>query len=116
MGGDTEGITAAKSAFKLLTPKEMKAMAKALPEYVMVVEQRHGDVVELHPGWVHCVYNERPSIKVAFNQVRLDQLALVALMQVEVGCKLIGQRASEDYINVTDMAARMLADLLGMPL
>ncbi len=43
-------------------------------EKLPIIEQRHGDLVIVAPGWAHAVQNLRPNVKIAWDRCRASNL------------------------------------------
>jgi JmjC domain, hydroxylase len=63
---------------------------------VMVVPQRHGEVVYMPPSWVHQVTNLQPVLKVAFDFYDPNHFGLYALVH-GVASRFFKQNMSTDY-------------------
>jgi hypothetical protein len=76
-----------------------------LPESgVLVMEQRHGQIMFVPPGWAHAVVNVQPCIKVArdlYNSMHFPLYAIVARSSLRY-------LFSEDYMNLPTVALHYL--------
>jgi hypothetical protein len=43
-------------------------------EKLFILEQRHGDLVEVEAGWLHAVQNVQPNVKIAWDLIRCSNL------------------------------------------
>jgi hypothetical protein len=112
LGGDTDTLKRIQMHFGTMTLSEMRALHKACPAYVTLVEQRHGDVVVVPSGMPHAVWNTgHAHMKIAADRLVLEQLAQTALFQTRVGSKVFAQRNAEDY---TSLYVRKFDDLEDM--
>ena len=75
---------------------------------LQVVEQYHGDMIYIPPGWAHQVYNHRPCTKLAWDYIVLDNMQKYALSARHVACHL---PQSADYMNMS----RVLKNFIRSP-
>lgn len=64
-----------------------------------VVQQYHGQIVQVPAGWMHAVFNRRACLKVAWEFAEMDKAWLYPTVSRLIGA-YIGQRASEDYMPI----------------
>jgi hypothetical protein len=82
----------------LLTPDDMAIIKNALmPGDVIVFKQHHGDVARPKPGWIHCVYNIRDSLKFAYDLTPKGKYVNTTLSMVLFASGVYGSLMAEDY-------------------
>ncbi len=84
--------------FRALTESQLRIFAKAMGSKVVLVEQKGGEVVFVPPGWVHCVLNLAPCIKLAHDRYILERFPLYAKSAFEVGCGHMYKAITTDYM------------------
>ena len=63
-----------------MTPNEMEETQVAMGydssgrPYMPIIYQWSGDVITIPPGWLHCVFNLQPCLKIAFDYFEPHQL------------------------------------------
>lgn len=67
-----------------------------IPNSVVIVPQRHGQVVYVPPGWIHQVTNLQPCLKVAFDYYDPKHFGVYALVH-ELASKYFKLNMSIDY-------------------
>jgi hypothetical protein len=74
--GYSGGLKHDYSKLPRFTKGEAEAMQKALggEEWCFILDQRAGDLIRVSPGWLHCVVNTAPCIKVAWDYVIPEEL------------------------------------------
>jgi len=88
----------------LMTVVEMKSLALELPNICTLISQMHGHAVCVPPGWVHHVLNVRPNLKLARDFIIPGEAPLYAYYRKEIGSKLVGQRASDDFTSLEQVS------------
>ena len=69
----------------------------------VVIQQCHGQLVIVPPGWAHSVLNRAPNFKVAWETTHLEHAASYPRTAV-LTAKFIGDRAAADYMPYQAMA------------
>lgn len=111
-GGDTDKLKQIQMFFDTMNLTEMMALKAALPQYVFMKEQCHGDVIVVQSGMPHAVWNAFPNIKIAADRLPMEQLPETALMQVRLGSRIFAQRNAEDYTALYPRQFDELEDML----
>lgn len=84
-----------------LDPAQSHKLAARLgPEAVRLVVQHAGERVHVPAGWVHCVFNVRPCIKVAWDKLEASNLVRYVSAQQRIGAMYTCGTNPEDYIAV----------------
>jgi hypothetical protein len=74
---------------------------------VVVLEQRHGQVVYMPPGWVHQVTNKEPCVKLAWDYYEPSNFGKYALVH-DMAAKLFGDAMADDYVSVHQVVEKIL--------
>ena len=74
----------------------MKELQSLCATWLVLSEQRHGDVIEVMSGWAHAVHMLHACWKMAFDLLKITMMPEIAFMQRMRGVQLIGQRSAED--------------------
>lgn len=82
-----------------LTAEDMRRLVgdDRVKDYVQLVEQKHGDVVEVNPGWAHAVINVKPCLKLAYDRLIQKDMPLCALIHHLLHSKLFYNMNAPDY-------------------
>lgn len=84
-----------------LDPVQSHALAERVgPEAVRLVVQHAGERVQVPAGWVHCVFNVRPCIKIAWDKLESSNLVRYVSAQQRIGAMYTCGTNPEDYIAV----------------
>ena len=77
---------------------------------IHIVEQKHGDVVEIPVGWGHLVRNEQQCVKLAFDYIKIGALHRCVLSHIHCWLKLIdeGSSLTDSYVNFLTIALDVL--------
>jgi len=78
------------------------------PKHCFIVQQTHGSLVCVPPGYIHAVYNNRPCFKVAIDRIQQSQAHNVAFIRETIAVPFFGSRMPNDYV---DMATKANAEL-----
>jgi len=90
-----------------LSPAEMQVVAVELgAPYAVLLDQRAGEGVSVAVGWMHWVSNLLPCIKVAWELVRPEQMAMAVQMQRALRCR--AQLLPSDYLAIAAGAVNEL--------
>jgi hypothetical protein len=90
-----------------LNPQEISAVQQELGErHALVLQQRAGQGVSVPVGWMHWVFNMAPCLKIAWEVVRPQHMALAVQMQQRLRCKAHG--LANDYLGLVPHAVREL--------
>ena len=78
---------------------------------VLLLEQMDGDMVHVPPGWMHCVINLQPCVKVVMDGFIAANFPayMDSWRQVRVPYALPDDEP--DYVNITDRACSRLLEL-----
>ena len=80
-----------------LSKPEHRALRKAWR--AEVIQQYHGQIVQVPAGWMHAVYNRRACLKVTWEFAEIDKAWFYPTVSRLIG-QYIGQRAAEDYMPI----------------
>ena len=78
------------------------------PNSVVVIEQEHGDVVTVPPGWVHQVVTRQPCLKVALDKYLPDNYGVYALLMRTITSPVFGRAMSPDYMAICEIVGKEL--------
>jgi len=98
----------------VLTAEEMKVIHDKFPETTVLVEQYHGDVVFVPPGWVHAVTNVKANWKLARDFFIEEEYPLYAFFLKTIGSRIFGQRMPADYSSLDKKCKDFLQKALGV--
>jgi hypothetical protein len=90
-----------------LTVQQMKDAQAALPDQVMLIEQRAGEQIYVPPGFPHFVQNNAPTIKLAYDSLRIAQLPEHVIAHQTVNARL-GFSAT-DYLEIPKLMLPLCA-------
>ena len=80
---------------------------------VVVLEQHHGDVVTVPPGWVHQVSNRQTCLKIANDLYVKCNYGLYALLWRRIASPLFGKAMFPDYVGLNSvLAAEIVATVM----
>jgi hypothetical protein len=82
-----------------LSIDEVHDLMRDHPGLVRLEFQKAGDRICVPPGWAHQVLNLRPNLKVAWERVRRDRLALYSIQLDAITLKHFGKMAP-DYVAI----------------
>ena len=91
----------------------MRELESLCVPWVVLREQRHGDVIEVMSGWAHAVHTMHARWKMAFDYLKITMMPEIASMQRMHGAQLIGQRSAEDYAAAMHICVDELINILG---
>jgi oxalate decarboxylase/phosphoglucose isomerase-like protein (cupin superfamily) len=77
------------------------------PNSLVIVKQRHGQVVYVPPGWAHQVTNEQPCLKVAWDYYDPNNFGKYALVH-KMASRFFGVAMSPDYVSINLVAMKAL--------
>ena len=106
-----------RNALNLQMSKLNEAMMRELESlcatWVVLREQRHGDVIEVMSGGAHAVHTLHACWKTAFDYSKITMMSEIAFMQRMRGAQLIGQRSAEDDAAAMHVCVDELNYILG---
>ena len=91
----------------------MRELESLCAPWIVLREQRHGNVVEVMSGWAHAVHTLHACWKMAFDYLKIPMMPEIAFMQRMRGAQLIGQRPAEDYAAAMHICVDELTNILG---
>jgi len=97
-GEDTKAMKA--YALPVLSKEEIEMIHKKFPTTTVLVQQKHGGVVHVPPGWVHCVTNLSPNWKLARDFFVEEEMPSYAFFLKKIGSRVFGQRMAADYMSL----------------
>lgn len=100
-----------KYALPIILSKEMDVIAAALPDDVLIVDQHHGEVVLVPPGWVHAVVNVEENWKLARDYAHRSEIPIYAFYHALIGVRM-GQRMASDYFSLDSRCKHVLAKIV----
>jgi len=65
-------------------------------DFFFILHQRHGELVEVAPGWAHAVSNQYPNVKIAWDICKFTNLCLYVeswMRHSDLGLKITGDYA-----------------------
>ncbi len=84
-----------------LTPSQSHTLAEQLgPHAVRIIPQHAGQRVYVPAGWVHCVYNMRPCVKIAWDKLEAGNLVRYVGTQQYIVSLYSRATNPDDYIAV----------------
>lgn len=95
--GDDQG-TGSLPTLPLEVIERLQASA-ACAQHVVVCTQKHGCLMNAPVGWPHCVLNHVPCIKIAFDYVKVEDMAKIALSHATTIVPFFRQYGAVDYTN-----------------
>ena len=90
----------------------MRELESLCAPWVVLEEQRHGDVIEMMSGWAHAVHMLYACWKMAFDYLKITTMPEIAVMHRMRGAQLIGQRSAEDYAAAMHICVDELINIL----
>ena len=75
----------------------MEILARDLPDHTRLLHQKTGDVVEIPPGWIHCVVNVMPCIKLAYDRIVVEDMVKFPFIHSTINVPFFRQSSAQDY-------------------
>lgn len=95
----------------VLTVDLAQRMAVELSDHVQLVQQKHGDVVVVPPGWAHAVVNARECLKIAYDRMVPEDIVKVAVVHHEYHSRVYAGVNAPDYSSALHYMVDHGADL-----
>ena len=92
----------------------MRELESLCAPWVVLREQRHGDVMEVMSGWARAVHTLHACWKMAFDYLKIMMMPEIAFMQRMRSAQFIGQRSAEDYAAALHICVDELIYILGL--
>ena len=108
-----DALTALNLQMSKLDEVLMRELESLCAPWVVLREQRHGDVIEVMSGWAHAAHSLHACWNMAFYHLKITTVLEIAYMQRMRGAQLIGQRPAEDYAAALHICVDELNDILG---
>lgn len=80
------------------TVEEMEDLQQEFPKDVIVLDQYHGDIISVPPGYGHAVLNLRENVKIAIEMVLEQELPLYAISWYYLARREFRDSAPRDYV------------------
>ena len=108
----TRGGVPTKFDFPVLTAEHLVQLQRLCPLDVVLIGQKHGQLVTTTAGLPHIVVNVRANVKAAHDTNDLDNLISSVVFQRRLNSEFFGPRSPEDYMNAIRRSMGLFSEKL----